>query len=191
MRPITLTALLLAGGQSRRMGMDKATLLIAGEPLWARQLRVLRELNPEALAVSARTRPEWCSPELAVVLDNEPSRGPLSGLAAALGGLQTSHLVVLAVDLPRMTLQHLRELLARAGSGSGVVPERDGRLEPLCAIYPAEAAAIAAEALSSGDVSLQSFARRLQREGRIQVLPVDGTRAGFYHNLNAPEDLPV
>ena len=42
----TLTAVLLAGGESRRMGADKATLICDGEPLWARQLATLKKLSP-------------------------------------------------------------------------------------------------------------------------------------------------
>src|SRR5260370_25435542 len=89
---MTLTALLLAGGQSRRMGSDKATLLFAGEPLWARQFRTLRELQPEALWLSARVPPAWRPPEIEIVPDEPPSRAPLSGIAAALRRLRTSHL---------------------------------------------------------------------------------------------------
>jgi molybdopterin-guanine dinucleotide biosynthesis protein A len=188
MSHITLTALLLVGGQSRRMGADKATLLVAGEPLWARQLRVLSGLDPREIAVSARARPAWCPAGMAVVLDEQPSRGPLSGLASALRGLQTTHLVALAVDLPRMTTGHLRGLLALARPGCGVVPVRDDRFEPLCAIYPAAAAGLVEEAIQSDDVSLQRFARLLGSEGKILPTPVSPEDGPLYHNLNTPED---
>jgi len=78
---MTLTALLLAGGRSSRMGFDKATLNIGGEPLWQRQLRVLCELSPATLWISARARPAWCPSEVEVVLDESPLNAPLSGLA--------------------------------------------------------------------------------------------------------------
>src|SRR5437867_2135004 len=96
----TLTAVLFAGGESRRMGADKAMLEIGGEPLWARQLRRLRELQPERILISARSKPAWCPAEIETVLDEPPSRGPLSGLAAALKIIQTTHLLALAIDLP-------------------------------------------------------------------------------------------
>jgi len=99
---MTLTAVLFVGGRSRRMGADKATLEIAGEPLWRKQIKLLRELQPQSLCISARERPAWCPLEIEAVLDDPPSRGPLSGLAAALRRLRTSHLLALAIDLPRM-----------------------------------------------------------------------------------------
>ncbi|MGC9944666.1 MAG: NTP transferase domain-containing protein, partial [Verrucomicrobiota bacterium] len=94
---MTLSAILLAGGLSRRMGADKATLLVEGKPLWQRQLQVLSAMRPVALWVSARGVLPWCPLEMEVVLDKAPSRGPLSGVAAALCRLRTSHLLVLAV----------------------------------------------------------------------------------------------
>jgi molybdopterin-guanine dinucleotide biosynthesis protein A len=157
--PMKPSVLLLAGGRSRRMGVDKAILPISGEPLWQRQLRVLSDLRPDAVWVSARTVPPWCPPEIEVVPDKPPSRGPMSGLVAGLRRLQTSHLLVLAIDLPQMTAEHLRKLWALARPGIGVIPFHGDYFEPLCAIYPVEAMVAAETALSSGDVSLQHFSQ--------------------------------
>src|SRR6185312_15889507 len=104
----TLTAVLFVGGLSRRMGEDKATLQFDGEPLWVRQVQLLRELKPDVLWISARARPIWCPSEIEVIADEPPSRGPLSGLAAALRKIQTSHLLALAIDMPRMNSDVLR-----------------------------------------------------------------------------------
>lgn len=185
----TLTAVLFVGGLSRRMGVDKATLQFAGEPLWARQLRLLRELKPDALWVSVRARPAWCPPEIEVILDEPPSRGPLSGLAAALGKLQTSHLLALAVDLPQMKTELLRKLWSLAQRGCGVVPATY-LWEPLCAIYPAEAAVIAATGLKNvRDASLQSFVGALCSERRMQIYQCAESELRFFYNMNTPEDL--
>jgi molybdenum cofactor guanylyltransferase len=186
---MTLTAMLLAGGSSRRMGMNKATLTFEGEPFWQRQLRVLRELQPAVLQVSARTRPPWCPPEIEVVLDELPSCGPLGGVAAGLRRLRTSHLLVLAIDLPRMTPEHLRKLRSLASPGCGVIPFHNGYIEPLCAIYPAEAAAIAQEALQGNDVSLQHFVRTLLTQSRVQKHFLALEEQLLYLNLNSPSDL--
>lgn len=185
----TLTALLLAGGLSRRMGRDKATLMINGEPLWRRQLRILGELQPSALWISARTVPPWRPPGLEVVLDESPSRGPLSGLAAGLSRLQTSHLLLLAVDLPCITASHLRRLWSLAKPGSGAIPQSEESFEPLCAVYPAEASPLASEALSGTDVSLQHFIGLLLRQSLAQAHALSAQERPLYLNLNAPEDL--
>ena len=187
---MTLSAILLAGGLSRRMGVDKATLLIAGEPLWHRQLRMIKELEPEALWVSARGELSWCPPEIEVVVDKIPSRGPLSGVAAALSRLQTSHLLVLAIDLPQMTAEHLRELWGLSRPGAGVIPLNGADFEPLCAIYPAEAAVVAEARLSSPDASLQGFAATLRHLSRVRVYELTPEEKPLYLNMNTPSDVP-
>lgn len=187
---MTLTAMLLSGGRSRRMGWDKATVLIAGEPLWQRQLRVLSGLRPDAVWVSARTAPPWCPGEIEVVADRAPSCGPLSGIVAGLCRLESSHLVVLAIDLPQMTTEHLTKVCALARGGTGVIPFHADHFEPLCAIYPVEALCAAEKALSSGDVSLQHFAQSLLRESQVDVYGVIPEERVLYLNMNTPSDLP-
>ena len=186
---MTLTAVLFTGGESRRMGVDKATLLVAGEPLWTRQLRILRELKPEKILISARTRPAWCPPEIEVVLDEPPSRGPLSGLAAALKRIQTTHLLALAVDLPRMEAEHLQKLWNQAAVDCGVIPVLGGEPEPLCAVYPGGAASLnlAEELLAGRDFSLRSVTGGLIARQRMTVMEVSDLERHCYLNTNTPE----
>src|SRR5207244_11014236 len=92
---MTLTAVLLAGGESRRMGTEKATIVFNGEPLWQRQIKLLRHLGPENILVSARAERSWRAADTEVVLDQPPSRGPISGLTAALGRARKSQLIEL------------------------------------------------------------------------------------------------
>ncbi len=186
----TLSAILLAGGRSRRMGVEKATLVIAGEPLWLRQIRILSALQPAALWMSARTVLPWCPPHIPVLMDKPPSRGPLSGVAAGLGRLQTSHVLVLAIDLPRMTEDHLQKLWDLARPGVGVIPSQGDYFEPLCAVYPAEALAAAEEALNSGDASLQHFAQSLAAKSQARVYDLTQNERSLYLNMNTPSDLP-
>jgi molybdopterin-guanine dinucleotide biosynthesis protein A len=184
---MTLTAVLFAGGESRRMGVEKATLSVGGSPLWCRQLETLRRLQPQALWISARSRPVWCPAEMEVLLDQPPSRGPLTGLVAALTQARTSHVLALAVDLPDMTAEHLATLSAAAQPGRGVVPLNGTLFEPLCAIYPIEAAATAQ--LAGGDASLQRLVRSLISEDRLSPHVVTEAEKSLYRNLNTPADL--
>src|SRR5213083_1788480 len=103
-----ISAVLLAGGESRRMGRDKATLLFRGKPLWQIQLELLRNLEPAEIFVSARADPAWRPADVQFVPDELPSRGPLSGLTATLARIRSSHLLVLAIDMPSIDEDHLR-----------------------------------------------------------------------------------
>jgi molybdenum cofactor guanylyltransferase len=182
----TLTAVLLAGGESRRMGRDKATIEFEGQPLWKRQLEILRVLGPEKILVSARATPSWLPDDVELLLDDPPSRGPLSGLTKALAAMGTSHLIVVAVDMPFMTGEELGRISGLAQTGYGVVPMIHDRAEPLAAVYPAKASPDFAEALAGADFSLQRLVRRLAAEDIIRFLPVPARDEHLYRSVNEP-----
>src|SRR5207247_11118296 len=170
---MTLTAVLLAGGESRLMGTEKATIVFNGEPLWQRQIKSLRHLGPEEILVSARAEQSWRPTDTELVLEQPPSRGPISGLPAALARTRTSHLVALGVDMPFVTTAQLQDLCERASAGCGVVPTIDGRVERLAAVYPVEAYADFTAALTVNDWCLQSLVRLLCDEGEVQLVDVE------------------
>lgn len=184
-----ISAVLLAGGQSRRMGRDKATVKWRGRPLWEWQVEKLRALRPEKIFVSARTDVPWRPVDVEILLDPPPSRGPLTGLAAALASIETDHLLAVAVDMPFMTTVHLRGLCDRASDGMGVIPMIDGKAEPLCAIYPKEARPVFLEALQGDNFSLQPIMRKLIALNMLLVMPVSGSAREFYKSVNEPQDL--
>jgi molybdopterin-guanine dinucleotide biosynthesis protein A len=186
---ITLSAVLLAGGESRRMGRDKAAVVFRDEPLWRRQLRVLRDLGPEKVFVSARTESSWLPDDTELLLDEPPSRGPLSGLTKALEQMQTSHLLVLAVDMPFVTRDQLHPLCRLATEGCGVVPMIGARAEPLAAVYPKESALDFAAALASSDFSLQALVRKLEAVGQVRMVHVLPQDEHLYRSLNSPSEL--
>lgn len=184
-----ISAALLAGGESRRMGKDKATLLFRGRPLWWIQLKLLRKLEPMEILVSARKDPSWRPTDVQFVSDDPPSRGPLSGLTAAIARIQTGHLLALAIDLPFMTVNYLRAISHNIEPGRGVLPMIGDRAEPLAAIYPADAHVDLVGALSGNDRSLQTLTNKLVKGGKLRVFPVSKKEVRLFRNLNAPTDL--
>ena len=188
---MTFAALLLAGGESRRMGRDKATLKFGGEPLWQRQLRTLRALGPDQVVVSARVTPAWLPVDVELLLDDSPSRGPLSGLAKALAQMRTTHLVALAVDMPFMTTGELKRLLEMTTDVCGIVPTIGDRVEPLAAIYPASAVEGFAAAPAGLDFSLQTVIRKLAAAAKVRLLPVGDESIHLYQSVNEPADLQL
>jgi molybdenum cofactor guanylyltransferase len=184
-----IAAVLLAGGDSRRMGQDKALVTFQGEPLWQRQLALLRKLQPDQIFVSARADPLWRPADCEFVADQSPSRGPLSGLAASLRRTNTNHLLALAIDMPLMTTDYLRSLCDRLEPGCGLLPVIEGRAEPLAACYPVEAERDALVALSGQDFSLQSLTQQLIQSGKLKTVAVAKTERQLFRNLNQPADL--
>lgn len=185
-----ISAVLLAGGESRRMGRDKASILIRGKPLWEHQLEKLRMLQSEKIFVSAREDPSWRPDDVQFIADAPPSRGPLSGLAASLGQMNTSHLLALAIDMPWMNKTYLEFLCAHVEPGRGVIPRITDRAEPLAAIYPQEAAIDFRHALTGHDFSLQSLVRELVADGKVRLISVSPQDKKKFLNVNALSDLP-
>lgn len=184
-----ISAVLLAGGESRRMGKDKATLLFHGTPLWQTQLELLRKLEPTEIFVSARTDPVWRPADAQFVADNPPSCGPLSGLAVSLAKMRTPHLLALAIDMPFMTEKYLKLLCGHIEPGRGVVAKIDDRFEPLAAIYPQEVLENVQGALSGSDFSLQTVTDHLIEAGKLRVMPATSQERKLFLNLNESADL--
>lgn len=185
---MNISAVLLAGGQSRRMGRDKATILFRGKPLWQIQLDLLHKLQPAEIFVSARSDPAWRPPDVRFVPDDTPSRGPLSGLSATFARIRSNHLLALAIDMPLMDKEHLRFLCNQVQPGRGVLPMMGDLAQPLAAIYPIEAHADLVTALSGNDFSLRTLTNQLVRTGKLQTIRVPANAHRYYRNINEPPD---
>jgi molybdopterin-guanine dinucleotide biosynthesis protein A len=103
--------------------------------------------------------------------------------------METDCLLALAVDMPFVTVPHLKELCDFAKLGMGAVPRVNGKVEPLMAVYPKDAASVFAEALNGTDHSVQQVVRRLTALDLVRELLITGDAARFYRSINYPTDL--
>lgn len=108
----------LAGGESRRMGRDKALVDFAGEPLIMRALKILRQAGLEARIAGARAELEHFAP---VIADAEPGRGPLAGIGAALAACLEPRAVFVPADLPLLHSSLITYLVHRAATTGAIV----------------------------------------------------------------------
>ena len=124
---------ILSGGQSRRMGRDKAGLSLAGQSFLD---RMTKELSPlfDGIYVSVDRPGRY--PGCRELPDLRPGQGPLAGLEAAFLRTGTEAVFLTAVDLPFASPDLARRVLAGAGDGDAcVIRRRDGGVEPLFALY--------------------------------------------------------
>lgn len=185
----SFSAVLLAGGQSTRMGRDKALIEIDGTPLWQRQAHLLAQLGPDEIFIASPPRPAEGIVRYTFLPDAAPAAGPLGGLVTALRRCATARLLALAVDLPQMTGAYLRHLLTHTDRRAGVVPIRGGRYETLAAVYPKHCLATAEAALAQKKYSLQNLCALGIAEGWLSERPVARGDEQLFTNMNTPEDL--
>jgi molybdopterin-guanine dinucleotide biosynthesis protein A len=186
-----LSGVVLAGGASRRMGQDKATLSFRGKALWQHQLGILRDAGVTELFLSARGEAAYATAsEVVIVLDFAPDHGPLAGIAAALAHATHEYLLVLAIDLPLIPPTFLRQLaLTAVREKSGVIPQGAAHFEPLAAVYPRAARAVVEHQLQDNDRSLQRLARTLIADELAIIRPLTSREERFFANINTPADL--
>lgn len=188
-RRAPFSAMLLAGGQSRRMGRDKARLEVEGTPLIVRQLALIRELAPEEVFIAARTTGDHAHLGVPVLADAFPGQGPLAGIERALAVARNPLVLVLAVDTPHMTAALLGRLLPEGAGSLGVVPRINGRIEPLAACYPRSAHSLAAERLDAGQNRVGDFALACVERGLVRFLDLAEGDAPRFANWNTPADI--
>ena len=184
-----LSAVILAGGQSRRMGRDKAWLEFEGHPLLTRALDTVRDSGITEIYISGRAGADYSSTHCPILLDREPGCGPLAGIERALEASQAPLLLVLAVDLPRMTAAFLRQLAGRCDSRKGAIPLVRGQLEPLAAIYPIRCHPLARDGLRSGRRAVREFAEACRRAGALRTFKVSRAHVPCFDNWNTPSDI--
>jgi len=148
-----VTAFILAGGRSSRMGTDKALLPLGQQTMLERALHTASRVANSVFIVGPRERYARYGN---VVEDVFPDCGPLGGIHAALCITQTELNLMLSVDTPLMGPDFLAWLLeqARASSALIVVPEALGGLQPLAAVYRRPLRAVAEQALKRGDYKI-------------------------------------
>lgn len=185
-----LTAFILAGGKSTRMGRDKAFVNFNGSTLLARALDLVRQLTGNVHIVGSREKFVKFAP---VVEDIFRDCGPLGGIHAALRASQTDFNLMLAVDMPFVSLSFLNYLAGQARnapSATAVVPRTDGRWQPLCAIYRRDFVDSAEAALIEGRNKIGSLLEKTAARGiEQQEMEMAGFSAAIFSNLNTPEEL--
>ena len=172
------------------MGRDKAGIVIAGQPLWQKQLATLRATGARELFISGKPDGAYADSGIEIIVDRTPGQGPLAGLEAALRRSTLPLLLVLAIDLPEMTSAFLADLVRRtSASGLGIVPRADQWFEPLAAIYPRACLPLIEECLRGEDHSMQHFVREGAAQNLVEERPLTPVEKKLFRNLNAPEDL--
>lgn len=184
--PLPMTALLLCGGQSRRMGTPKSFLPYEGSNFVEHRLASLRQLFQEILLV-ANNPADYDALEVGVVKDIIPQRGPLVGILSGLLVSRFEYSFVIACDMPLVDNRLIRQLCAARNNGSDVVvlKHADG-VEPLLGVYSRKLVPSLEEYIFSGKARAQDFLSGLSCT--FYEHEFGGAKLPPYFNVNTPQD---
>ncbi len=189
---MSLAGLVLVGGRSRRMGVDKATLPapdgVSGT-LLDHQVATLRAAGAEPVMLAGRADQANPRPDLRWLTDAPAVEGPLAGLLAGLAACPHPWLAVLAVDMPRFPAEQFARWHQTASPGRGWVIAGPDGYEPLAALYPREALPCLQTLAARGVWRLQDHLAELMRSGVLQVAEKNALQSARLANWNTPDDL--
>lgn len=183
-----MTAVILAGGRSSRMGSNKALLPYRGGRFIEAIYRQLQELFPEVLLVTDHPEQYQFIP-CRKVPDRYPGLGALAGLQAGLYHATTPHIFAVACDMPQLDSTLIRRLAALRNEADVVIPEGQNGPEPLHALYSALCLPFMEQALGSDVRRIVSFFPRVRVKqlSREWVAAIDPAFDSF-RNINTPDD---
>lgn len=189
-----LLGVVLAGGESRRFGRDKATATLGGQPMALRVGRTLEARVGRVGVVGRGSIPDEALP-WPVRPDVRPGLGPAGGILTALDWareVRARGAVVLACDLPLVPASLVGLLVGRLGPRRPVAPAGPGPLgsEPLCAAYPASALEAVERALAQGPIPAHEVLAGLDPD----VVPLEEVESvcdpqWAFLNVNREEDM--
>jgi molybdopterin-guanine dinucleotide biosynthesis protein A len=183
-----VTAGVLAGGASSRMGTNKALLEFRGRPLLARQLDLLRP-RFERVVVGASDPAPYASFAVEVVPDVLAERCALTGIHAILAASRTDHAFVVACDLPFLHPELIEHLVLRRSEGEVLLPVTRRGPEPLHAVYSRACLPAIEACAKEGRWKATSFHERV-RVVEVPVLEENWAVEGRspFLNVNTPDE---
>jgi molybdopterin-guanine dinucleotide biosynthesis protein A len=185
----SLTAIILAGGQSSRMGKDKALLIIDGIPLLQKIYTVANDCSSMVYVVTPWIEqytpilPQSCQ----FIRENTPTQGPLVAFLEALNQVESKWILLLACDLPLLTSavvqQWAHSLVSVPEDAIAYVPKQDHLWQPLCGFYRSCCLSSLQNYIKQGGRSFQGWLNH----SSVQQLFVNDSRVLL--NCNTPQDL--
>ena len=189
----SLTAIVLAGGQSSRMGQDKALIKFQGRPLLSQVCQLASSCASQVYVVTPWTEKySHILPNSCQLIKEVPLRGkklphgPLVGFAQGLARVKTEWVLLLACDLPQLRLSEMQQwtkyLTDVSSEAIALLPKHPKGWEPLCGFYRSLCLPLLNNFINQGGRSFQYWLKQYP----VQELPINDPQILF--NCNTPED---
>ena len=188
---MNLGAIILCGGRSSRMDVDKALLPIGNETMLERTVRIVRSIVTRQVVVVAAADQQLPSHGVTVLRDSTAYEGPLAAIACGFAALapDTTAAFVTGCDTPLLKPAIIEFLFNQLGDKEAVVPQDGERLYPLCAVYRTELLSRMDHQIATGERSMHQFIQQLD----ARLIPLENLRVVdadlfSFKNVNSRED---
>ena len=183
---MSLTGIILSGGESSRMGMEKGLCILKGKPLIEYSFDLLKNIC-DSIIISANIK-DYDYLGCPVIKDEVLKKGPASGIYSCLKASKTNDNFVISCDMPMLTAELIRYILSNKGDFDVVVPLFKGLPEPLSAYYRKNCTSVFEESINSGKYKIQDIIKNLS----YRYIPIEPSET-FYNsclftNVNTPDD---
>lgn len=187
-----MTAIVLAGGKSRRLGRDKALEVIGEQQLCQRVIKRLSLAGEDVIVVlsySGQLTDETLA-GVKTVYDSYPASGALVGLYSGLRESNSTYNLVVGCDMPFLNIDLLHHLVSLSPSFDVVIPRLDDNLEPLHAVYSKDCISTIESRLNSGNMKISDFidSVKVKYVGQDEIDRFDPEHLSFM-NVNSEADL--
>ncbi len=185
-----MTGIILAGGQNKRMGKDKALIEIGGKRVIEWVYKTLEQVCNEIIVV-ANMPLKFLHLPVRIVTDIIPYQGPLGGIFTGLFYTTEFPAVVLACDLPFVSASFLNFLFSQwEDKLDALIPQTPDGHQPLCALYGKDSLPVFESQLKRGDLRLYQALRKVRKRYLSPELVSSADPSGLnFFNLNTPQDL--
>lgn len=184
---IPLTAAVLAGGRSKRMGRDKALLKVGDHSLIEELLSRIEEHFEEILIVANDTR-RYDGMGFRVLKDIRAEKGPLGGIHTALVNASAPHVFIFSCDMPVVSAPLIEHMSNMAGDADVVVPVFRKNLEPLHAIYSGSCIGPVTEQIDKVDLTVKNLFSRVNTKIVDEETVIRLSPGMPFRNINTRED---
>lgn len=184
-----MKAIILAGGENKRIGRNKAFIKLNGLTIIENQIRLLREIFAEVLIV-ANCSQEYRHLSVEVTEDVIPHKGSLGGIYSGLLSSESFYNFFLACDMPFPDINLIAYMRNRLNGCDVVIPRTKSGYEPLFAFYSKDCLSPIKRQMDSGNLKIIDFFPRVKIRviGPEELSKFDPRRISFF-NINAPEGL--
>ncbi|WP_338471094.1 molybdenum cofactor guanylyltransferase [Niallia sp. XMNu-256] len=184
------TGIILAGGKSSRMGTNKALLTIEGKTVIERIVESLEQMVDHIIIVTNHFS-DYEFLQLPMVEDKQKDMGPLAGIEAGLSASNTEKNLIVACDMPFISIDLGKYLLTLLDHYQAAVPEIDGQLHPLFAAYRKQIVPRVAQSLSEKQLRIRQLLHTIHVKIVInEELTAQGisTEHIYFFNMNHPNE---